>query len=499
MQILDEDENPVGLRGINFGSWLMMENWIAGIGRETVDDFLVRFNARTEELGLDGYIREAQLQLPSLVHYLVRDVPIWSLYNSWIEYTLEKAATPQEQRNARDLADWFGQEPWIFEERNLWLYFIRRFGWSGMERLRNTFQENYITELDVERAAELGFNLIRVPVWYEALETDYVNEENRFKPEGWDRLDRLVNWARKHGVYVMIDLHGAPGGQSGYWHMGLPEGGDLWDRPECIDKTARLWAAIGNYFRDEPHVAVFDLLNEPNTVPSKEKYMEVYDAIHREIRAYDDRHILGLSDGFAAPGRVATPQEMGWEEDCCILQGHYYPGYALIPTRNAHEYMSSIELSVVGYAMSFDLGERFRMPLFAGEFNAAVGGEGEAWAAEGMLLALRMLNQRGIHWAPWTWKYYRPGSTWGAFHPREPLHPELPCTDTPVFPAIIGPTAIIGQDDCYQIDVTASFEEIHRDLEKLNSRYYTTGLPAYYEALRDAATSPFSPVQDFSP
>jgi len=26
-----------------------------------------------------------------------------------------------------------------------------------------------------------------------------------------DELNRLVNWARKHGVYVMIDLHGTPG------------------------------------------------------------------------------------------------------------------------------------------------------------------------------------------------------------------------------------------------------------------------------------------------
>jgi len=496
MQVLDENDSPVSLRGTNFGSWLMMENWIAGIGRETVDDFLVRFNARAGELGIAELVREAQLQLPSIVHYLVRDVPIWSLYMSWIAYAREHARTPEERGGVEALAGWFEREPWIFEERNLWLYFVRRFGWSGMEALRGAFQENFITELDVERVAEIGFNLIRVPVWYEALETDFANEPNRFKPEGWDRLDRVVNWARKHGVYVMIDLHGAPGGQSGYWHMGLPEGGDLWDRPACIARTARLWGAIASYFKDEPHVAVLDLLNEPNTVPSKAKYVEVYDAIYREIRRHDPRHIIGLSDGFAPPTRVAAPAEMGWEEDCCILQGHFYPGYSFVRTRSAEEYMRSIERAVLSYAEGFDVGGRFRMPLFAGEFNAAVGGEGEPWAAEGMRLALQMLNRRGVHWAPWTWKYYRPGSTWGAYHPAEPLHPELPCTDAPVFPAIIGPTAIIGQDDCYQIDVTAGFQEIRGDLERLNSRYYTPGCPGYREGLREAATAPFSPWPD---
>jgi len=499
MQILDEDDRPVALRGTNFGSWLMMENWIAGIGRETVDDFLVRFNARAAELGLETILREAQLQLPSIVHYLVRDIPVWTQYKAWIAYVEEHAGTPEERENARELAVWFDGQPWIFEERTLWLYFIRRFGWAGMERLRTAFQENFITELDVERAAQIGFNLIRVPVWYEALETDYAGEANRFKPEGWARLDRVVNWARRHGVYVMIDLHGAPGGQSGYWHMGLPDGGDLWDRPECIAKTARLWAAVADYFKDEPHVAVLDLLNEPNTVPSQEKYIEVFDAIYREIRRYDDRHIIGLSDGFAPAERVAAPQDMGWEEDCCILQGHYYPGYAFVPTRSAEEYRDSIEADLLNYSRRFGVGERFRMPLFAGEFNAAVGGEGEAWTAEGMRLALEMFNRRGIHGAPWTWKYYRPGSAWGAYHPTEPLHPEIPCTDSPIYPAIIGPTAIIGQDDCYQIDVTAGFEEILRDLERLNSRQYSPGYPAYLEALRDGAMGAFSPVPDLTP
>jgi len=498
MQILDENDNPVALRGTNFGSWLMMENWIAGIGRETVDDFRVRFDNKVQELGLGTLMLMAQLHDLGLVHYLLRDIPIWALYRSWLDFMIE-TASPADRVKAEELSDWFSREPWIFEERNLWLYFIRRFGWEKMEALRNTFQDNWITELDVQRVAELGLNLIRVPVWYEALETDYLNEENRFKPEGWRRLDNLVNWARKYGVYVMIDLHGAPGGQSGYWHMGLPEGGDLWDRPACIHKTARLWGAIANYFKDEPHVAVFDFLNEPNTVPSKEKFVRVYNAIYEEVRKVDHRHIIGLTDGFAGPDRIAIPEEMGWEEDCCILQGHYYPGYAFVPTNSAEDYLRSIESDVLGYAQRFQIEQRFRMPLFAGEFNAAVGGEGQSWTAEGMGRVLDMMNRRGIHWAPWQWKYYRPGSTWGVYHPKEPLHPELTCTDSPIYPAVIGPTAIIGQDDCYQVDVTASYEEILGDFAKLNSSNYEVGLPVYYDVTRHNAAALFSPVPDFSP
>ena len=497
MQILDENDNPVALRGINFGSWLMMENWIPGIGRETVDEFRSRFVAKVVELGLKPLIDEATAR--TIVHYLVRDVPIWSIYKSWIDYAIDHAASPQQRQKAEQLWEWFDNEPWIYEERNLWRYFVKRFGWAKMELLRNTFQDNFITELDVQRASEMGFTLIRVPVWYEALETDYKNEENFFKPEGWRRLDNLLDWARKHRIYIMIDLHGAPGGQNGYWHMGLAEGGDLWERPKCIAKTARLWGAIANYFRDEPHVAVYDLLNEPNTVPSKKKFIAVYDAIYREIRKYDTRHIIGLTDGFVGPERIATPKEMGWESDCCIMQGHYYPGYAGVPTESAEDYRDSIENDLVDYARRFRLLYRFKMPLFAGEFNAAVGGEGQPWAAEGMDLVLDMMNRRGVHWAPWTWKYYRPGSTWGVYHPREPLHPEITCTDSPIYQAVIGPTAIIGQDDCYQIDVTAEFEEILADFKKLNSVNYVPSLPAYYQALVHNAKAPFATTPNLWP
>jgi len=139
------------------------------------------------------------------------------------------------------------------------------------------------------------------------------------------------------------------------------------------------------------------------------------------------------------------------------------------------------------------------MPLFAGEFNAAVGGEGRPWASEGMNLTLDMMNRRGIHWAPWQWKYYRPGSTWGIYHPAAPLHTEIECTDEPIYPAIIGPTAIIGQDDCYQIDVTADYEEILKDFRKLHSENYAPSLPVYYEGSRDNATAAFAPTPDFLP
>ena len=78
--------------------------------------------------------------------------------------------------------------------------------------------------------AKDGSVLVRVPLWYQVLETDQEGE-NGFVADGWKRLDDLFTWARRHHVYVMLDLHGAPGGQSTWWHTGLENSGFFFSTP----------------------------------------------------------------------------------------------------------------------------------------------------------------------------------------------------------------------------------------------------------------------------
>jgi aryl-phospho-beta-D-glucosidase BglC (GH1 family) len=64
----------------------------------------------------------------------------------------------------------------------------------------------FIDGEDVARIASLGFNVMRVPVGSRTLEDG-----------GWEAVDRLLDAAERNGVYVVLDLHGAPGGQSPYF------------------------------------------------------------------------------------------------------------------------------------------------------------------------------------------------------------------------------------------------------------------------------------------
>jgi len=323
-------------------------------------------------------------------------------------------AQPGTQRQQTiELWQFIDALPWIFEEESLWAYLQTRFGAAGAERLRRTHQDHWITELDVERLAALGLNTIRVPIWYAQLEQE-TDTGVSYRIDGWQRLDDIARWARLHGVYLILDLHGAPGGQSHYDHQGLRNGGSLWTRPECVSRTASLWNAIATHFRGDPHVAMYDLLNEPKS-PNATAYADIHTALYRAIRTADPEHMIAIEEGYAGVDRVRSPSELGFSQT--VFELHDYPSWT-----TADELGSDMERSVDRW---LEAGTRFDTPILVGEFNAEASGPDGSPAGMPLRIAamdavMARLNARGVHWTTWTWKTGgRADSVWGLYHPAD--------------------------------------------------------------------------------
>ena len=45
---------------------------------------------------------------------------------------------------------------------------------------------------------------------------------SKIKPDGFRHLDRVIDLCARHGIYTVIDLHAAPGGQNHHWHCDNP-------------------------------------------------------------------------------------------------------------------------------------------------------------------------------------------------------------------------------------------------------------------------------------
>jgi aryl-phospho-beta-D-glucosidase BglC (GH1 family) len=189
-----------------------------------------------------------------------------------------------------------------------------------------TFRKNYITEADIRRIAELGYNSVRPALNSRLFITE--TKPHVFVDEGFELLDNLIKWCKKYKLYVIIDMHGAPGGQTGQniddSPNDLPE---LFSNAENQDLLERLWVEIATRYKDEPTVAAYDLLNEP--LPSRtgaaEQYkamlVPLYERLIKAIRAVDKRHIFTLegydwSNNWSMFDRAL--------DDNMFYQFHYY-------------------------------------------------------------------------------------------------------------------------------------------------------------------------------
>lgn len=193
-------------------------------------------------------------------------------------------------------------------------------------RFWTAFRKNYITEADIKRIAELGFNSVRPALNSRLFMTE--SDQPEFVEEGFQLLDSLISWCRKYSLYVIIDMHGAPGGQTGQniddSPRDLPE---LFMEKKYQDQLENLWVKLATRYKDEPVVAAYDLLNEPLPVVTgaAEKYkhllVPLYKRLTAAIRKVDTRHMITL-EGYDWSNNWSLFDKPF--DDNVFYQFHYY-------------------------------------------------------------------------------------------------------------------------------------------------------------------------------
>ncbi len=193
------------------------------------------------------------------------------------------------------------------------------------EKFWKEYRRNYITESDIARIAELGFNSVR-PALNSRL---FMSEDDgSFREEGFDLLDNLIKWCKVHDVYVIIDMHGAPGGQTG---QNIDDSAD--DQPLLFidtkyqDRLVSLWVKIAARYKDDTTVAAYDLLNEPlpERTGAAKKYKDqlepLYQRVAKAIREVDQKHMITVEGcNWANDWSVFTKP---FDENL-VYQFHYY-------------------------------------------------------------------------------------------------------------------------------------------------------------------------------
>lgn len=161
------------------------------------------------------------------------------------------------------------------------------------------FKDNYITREDIGFIASTGSNTIRVPFHYKLFtDEDYMGLKSQ--QDGFKRLDDVISWCREFGLYVILDMHDAPGGQTG------DNIDDSYGYPWLLESEASqqlfcdIWKKIADYYKNEPVILGYDLINEPiapyfeNMDELNDKLEPLHKRVTAAIREVDTNHIILL-------------------------------------------------------------------------------------------------------------------------------------------------------------------------------------------------------------
>jgi len=240
------------------------------------------------------------------------------------------------------------------------------------------FVDTFITEADFGLIAEMGFDHVRLPINSRGI----MDEHGAFRDAGLAVIDRAVEWSERHGLRILLDLHGAPGGQTGTniddAENGIPE---LFTDSRNRAMTVAIWRELARRYRNSETVLGYDLLNEP--LPNEwqhiyqEELVDLYRELTAAIREIDDRHLIMYEGSHWATNWSPLAERFDANQ---ALQFHRY-------------WCPPDETSISPYLA---IRELLQTPIYMGE-----GGENTpAW----IYAATRLYERYGIGWNLWPWK-----------------------------------------------------------------------------------------------
>ncbi len=176
----------------------------------------------------------------------------------------------------------------------------------GPSQAAQTLEKHYsrfITEADFAAIQAAGFDHVRIPYSYWAVTT---YEGDTYVPKvSWRYLLRGIEYARKHGLRVNLDLHGLPGSQNGWNHSGR-QGAIGWlngtDGAMNAQRSLDIHTQLSTFFAQDRYknvITIYGLANEPKmTELSVSAVVDWTISAAQIVRKSGMKQTIAFGDGF---------------------------------------------------------------------------------------------------------------------------------------------------------------------------------------------------------
>jgi hypothetical protein len=289
------------------------------------------------------------------------------------------------------LGGWMLQEPYMLKLSGVAVaqYDIRNriselVGEEKMNEFYDAWLASMVTKRDIDSLKAWGFNSVRLPMHYNLftlpVEKEPAGGENTWLTKGFEMTDSLLAWCRENRIYVILDLHAAPGGQGNDKPIAdidttKPR---LWESDLNRQKTVALWRKLAERYKDEEWIGGYDLINETNyPLEGNAALKELFLDITAAVREVDTNHIIFIEGNqFANDYTGLTPP---WDDNMAY---------------SFHKYWNPTTLETIQKYL--DIRAEFNVPFWMGES----GENKNDWYRS----AVELFESNNIGWAWWTIK-----------------------------------------------------------------------------------------------
>ncbi len=298
------------------------------------------------------------------------------------------------------LGGWMLQEGYMLQINNKGMQHMIKariaelIGQENCDRFYDLWLQNHMTKADVDSLAGWGFNSIRLPMHYNLftlpIEEEPVVGKNTWLERGFTLTDSLLAWCKANNLYLILDLHAAPGGQGKDANISDYDETkpSLWESEFNKQKTIALWRKLAERYAGEQKLGGYDLINEPNwTFEGKNKngledtlnkpIWDLYREITKAIREVDKKHIIIIEGN-------------GWGNNYMGFEGPWDSNMVL----SFHKYWSTNKQEALNGILA--LRDKFVMPVWLGES----GENSNKWFTD----CISLVEKNHIGWAWWPLK-----------------------------------------------------------------------------------------------
>lgn len=235
-----------------------------------------------------------------------------------------------------DLAGWLSPDGALFgftkirAERDLNLMFCQIAGPKRAVAFWKRHKDGFITEEDIRYIAKCGANTVRVPFDWRLFSSDTDFMGLAAKQDGFTRLDNLMKWCSAAGLYVILDMKAAPGGQTGDWSdngYGYPW--LLGGKAQQTEMT-KIWGEMAKRYKAEKSLLGYEIMDSPLCADAKfndllSKVEPLCRKTVKAIRAADKNHVIILD-------AVRDGQDFSCYSDFEFDDNILYTGHADTPS-----------------------------------------------------------------------------------------------------------------------------------------------------------------------